>query len=67
MKDYLGNELKIGDEVIATNIHFADLIIGKIIRFTPKKVEIECIKSRHRNLIHEKQLKEPYQLYRISK
>lgn len=41
MKDFLGNELAIGDVVIFPEPKYRNLRRGKIIAFTPKKVRIE--------------------------
>lgn len=41
MKDFLDNELNIGDEVVFIRPKYRELITGKIIRFTPKFCIIE--------------------------
>ena len=38
MKDLLGNELNIGDMVICTTSKYEELSIGRITRFTQKKL-----------------------------
>ena len=38
MKDILGNELNIGDMVVCTTSKYEELSIGRITRFTPKKL-----------------------------
>ncbi len=48
MKDFLGNEIKIGDEVVITrklNTAKVAYIKGKVTGFTNSKVEIEMDKS----------------------
>jgi hypothetical protein len=43
--DLLGNELKVGDQVVYVDKHaystYSELSTGHIVRFTPKMVEIE--------------------------
>lgn len=64
MKDFLGNELNINDEVVyiksirsGSSTRRNALFKGKIIRFTPKMVEIEmqynqeCISIGHKDLV----------------
>lgn len=67
MKDCCGNELKIGDEVVAADMRYADLLIGEIVEFTPKKARIRYVRSQYQYENPKTQLKESYQLYRISK
>lgn len=40
MKDFLGNELNIGDIIICNDKRYSNLIIAKIVKFTPK-----CLKA----------------------
>lgn len=40
MKDFLGNELNIGDIIVCNDKRYSTLIIAKIIKFTPK-----CLKA----------------------
>lgn len=64
MKDCCGNELKIGDKVIASDMRYADLLIGEIIEFTPKKARISYVRSQYQRNSPQTQLKESYQLFR---
>lgn len=41
MKDFLGNELQIGDEVVLTAPKYRMFTKAKIIAFTPKKVRVQ--------------------------
>lgn len=41
MKDFLGQKLEIGDDVVFMQINYRTLKMGKIIKFTPKMVEID--------------------------
>lgn len=36
MKDFVGNELNIGDIIICNDKNYSNLIIAKIVKFTPK-------------------------------
>lgn len=41
MKDFLGQELQIGDEVIFSPKHYKyTLVTGTIIKFTPQKIRV---------------------------
>lgn len=66
MIDCCGNELRIGDKIIASDMNYADLLIGEIIEFTPKKARIRYVRSQYQNKSPQTQLKESYQLCRIS-
>lgn len=67
MKDCIGNELKIGDKIVAADMRYADLLIGEIVGFTPKKARISYVRSSWQDERTETQLKESYQICRISK
>lgn len=41
MKDFFGNELKIGDEVAFEAPRYRRLTLGKIIAFTPQQIRVE--------------------------
>jgi hypothetical protein len=41
MKDFIGRELKEGDFVAATRPNYKDLVLGRIVAFTPKRVRVE--------------------------
>lgn len=43
MKDFFGNELRVGDEVAFCEPGYRNLIIGKIQHFTPQKVRVEYL------------------------
>lgn len=61
MKDFLGQELQIGDEVIFSPKHYKySLVIGKIVAFTPQKIRVEY-KFSYENYTHD-YLMEPAQL-----
>ena len=66
MKDCCGNELHVGDKIVASDMHYADLLIGEIIEFTPKKARIRYVRSQYPLKKPETQLKESYQIYRVS-
>jgi len=41
MKDYLGNEIEIGDNVVAIMPDYRMFVKGVVYQFTPQKVRIE--------------------------
>ena len=41
MKDYLGVELAIGDEVVLTQPRYRNLVKATIVKFTPQKVRVK--------------------------
>lgn len=41
MKDFLGKQLDIGDEVVLTAPLYRHLVKAKVVSFTPKKVRVE--------------------------
>lgn len=40
MKDFLGNTLEVGDEVVFMRLNYRDLMKGKVVAFTPKNVRL---------------------------
>ena len=50
-KDFIGNELAVGDEIVFMTISYRDLRKGKIIKITPKMVIIDygCRKTIKQN------------------
>ena len=40
MLDCVGKRLNIGDKVVCSDMRYADLLIGEIIGFTPKKARV---------------------------
>jgi hypothetical protein len=45
MKDVLGRELKIGDDVVITGYNGQSLTQAKVVGFTPKMIKVQT--SRH--------------------
>ena len=45
MRDYLGNELEIGDEVIGVLPNYREFVRGFVIAFTPQRVRIQFQKG----------------------
>lgn len=41
MKDFLGNEIKLGDVVITNDIHYRDFVKGEIIKINDKTISIK--------------------------
>ena len=66
MLDCVGKELKIGDKVVCSDMRYADLLIGEIIDFTPKKARVRYTRSEYQHLSTQEQLKESYQIFKYS-
>lgn len=45
MKDYFGNELQIGDKIVMIEPNYRNFVTGKILKFTPKNIQVEYISS----------------------
>ena len=41
MKDFLGKQLDVGDDVVLTAPQYRHLVKAKVVAFTPKKVRVE--------------------------
>lgn len=67
MKDCVGQELHIGDHVAASDMNYADLLIGEVIGFTPMKVRIKYKRSSYDYGYVKETLKESYQIFRVNK
>lgn len=68
MLDCVGKRLNIGDKVVCSDMRYADLLIGEITGFTPKKARVRYERSEYFNAYgqegkHE-QLKESYQIFK---
>ena len=68
MVDCVGKELSIGDKVVCADMKYADLLIGEIVGFTPKKARVRYKRSEYGEAYGVKgkyeQLKEPYQIFK---
>ena len=68
MVDCAGKELKIGDKVICSDMRYADLLIGEIVGFTPKKARVQYKRSEYGEAYgvkgQKEQLKESYQIFK---
>lgn len=62
MKDFLGNELEVGDEVVFMQINYRSLVKGVVDRFTPQKVWIWHEKL---NIGGKETLQDPSQVVKI--
>ena len=51
MKDFLGQELALGDYVIYMKQHYREFGMGKIVKFTPQKVRIKWANSQWAELL----------------
>ena len=70
MKDCVGKELNIGDQVICSDMRYADLLIGEIVGFTPKKARVRYVRSEYQQAYgqanRQQQLKETYQIFKYA-
>ena len=68
MVDCVGKELSIGDKVVCSDMKYADLLIGEIIGFTPKKARVLYKRSEYGEAYgvkgQKEQLKESYQIFK---
>ncbi len=40
MKDFLGNELNVGDKVVCIELNYKNLVKGEIVKITPKAMKV---------------------------
>ena len=68
MVDCVGKELSIGDKVVCADMKYADLLIGEIVGFTPKKARVAYKISKYGEAYgvkgQKEQLKESYQIFK---
>ena len=67
MTDCVGKELSVGDKVVCADMKYADLLIGEIIGFTPKKARVRYQRSAYGEAYgatQKEQLKETYQIFK---
>lgn len=66
-KDFLGNELSLGDEVVFVQQNYRNYLRGHIVAFTPKNVRVSFIgDSRYPSSINEI-LQQDSQLIKVMK
>lgn len=41
--DFFGQEIQVGDDVAATEPHYHNIVLCKVIKFTPKGIKVEFI------------------------
>ena len=64
MVDCVGNELKIGDKVVCADYKYADLLIGEVIGFSPKKARVRYNRSDHAPQYTHEKLRESWQIFK---
>ena len=47
MKDFFGQEIKMGDSVALTPHGYKDLVMGTVIDFTPQKVRVSYMRTHN--------------------
>lgn len=45
MRDCIGNELHIGDNIVSCDGYYSELLIGTVVRFTEHQVVCECYRA----------------------
>lgn len=64
MVDCVGKELNIGDKVICADSRYADLLIGEVVKLTPKKAWVRYHRSEYGKQYTNEKLKESYQIFK---
>lgn len=66
MKDFLGNELEVGDQVITTDSDYKEFLLVTITRFTKCKVFVHW-KGKKWGFDHDKELRRnPEQIVKVT-
>ena len=66
MKDFLGNELSVGDKVITIIPNYRGLVLATVIKFTPKKVRVSYKNTwNYRDGYYTELIQDPCQLVKM--
>ena len=65
MKDCVGQELSIGDKVVCSDGGYAELFVGEVVKFTPKKIQVKCYLPFIGPEAVSIKLKTPLQVYKV--
>ena len=65
MKDCIGQELSIGDKVVCSDGGYAELFVGEITKFTPKKMYVKCYAPWIGPECVSTKLRTPLQVYKV--
>lgn len=65
MHDCVGNELHIGDRIVACDGYYSELLLGTVVRFTAHQVVCDCVRANHQNGEHFETRKYPNQLHLV--
>jgi hypothetical protein len=64
MTDCVGKELNVGDKVICADSRYADLLIGEVVKLTPKKAWVRYHRSEYGKQYTNEKLKESFQIFK---
>jgi hypothetical protein len=56
VKDRLNQDLKLGDLVVYVRPYWHDLGVGKIVKFTPKKIRVQPHGKKYTDLVYSNSL-----------
>lgn len=49
MRDCVGNEIHVGDRIVACDGYYSELLLGRIVRFTEHQVVCECVRANNQD------------------
>ncbi len=65
--DCVGNKLTIGDNVVCSDGYYSELLIGKVIRFTPHQIVCECFRATDKSARLFETRKYSHQVHLVTK
>ena len=64
MRDCIGQEVNIGDEVITVDGVYAQLMVGKVVGFSTKKIRVRYVPASQQDTVPAESLRYPWQVYK---
>lgn len=65
MLDCVGNELQVGDKIVAADGKYAELLLGEVTGFTAQKIRIQCVLASQQKTMNPVEfLKYPWQVFK---
>lgn len=65
MRDCVGNELHVGDSIVACDGYYSELLLGTVVRFTQHQVVCKCVRANNQTGDYFETRKYPNQLHRV--
>ena len=65
MRDCVGNELHVGDSIVACDGYYSELLLGKVVRFTEHQVVCECVRANNQKGDYFQTRKYPNQVHLV--